>query len=184
MAIPLEVLGRVECAGFSHRLLVADEGLRLLDHEDERSQVLDALSGDAPCLKVRRAWHRLLDRHVGSDRDDKLYLGIVETLMPDREFSDWYDEHLLTALVGASRFGNDDTALLLSLPEALRYALALQFVERTLAAGGIRDADRAQRLRVAVEACWASFVADGEPAPADRRRLVWDIRAHRWGGPT
>ena len=103
--------------------------------------------------------------------------------MPDREFTDWYDEHLRTSLDYAARFGDEGWSLLLSLPENLRYALALQIVEQTLEAGDIRDTDRAARLRVAVAACWASFATDGEPSPADRRRLVWDIRAHRWGAP-
>lgn len=183
MPAALEVLGEIACSGETHRLLATRDGLRLLDHEDERSQVFDVLSGGTPCTDVRAAWHRLLERHVGSPVEDKLYLGFVETLMPDREFSDWYDEHLETARGLAGRFGDSDNPLLLSLPESLRYALALQFLDRTLAAGGVRDHARAERLRAAVQACRQSFAANGEPAPADRRRLVWDIREHRWGPP-
>lgn len=176
----MEVLGDIACGGESHRLLVTDDGLRLLDHEHEEAKVFDVLTGGSECTQMAAAWQRLLDRHVGSAREDKLYLGIVETLMPDREFPDWYEDHLRMISQHPGRVGASSTPLLLTLPEPLRCALALQFVERTLDAGGIRDAARAARLRESVGECWDSFAAQGEPSPSARRRLVWDIRPHRW----
>ena len=200
----MEVVGELSCAGETHRLLATEDGLRLLDHEDERSQVFDVLAGGSPCHEAQSAWNRRL--HRDPDRDGKPNFDFVEELIPDREDTEWYEEYLKTkASHGALLLAHmsatlarpdvdeseaerlrvvvrssQDSTQLLRLPENLRITLALLWVDRSLEAGLVRDQERRRRLRASVDACWASFFAEGAPSVSARRALTWDLRPHRW----
>jgi hypothetical protein len=206
VAMPVEVVGTIDCGGETHRLQATSEGLRLLDHEDERQRILDALAGTSGCQQIQAAWCRLVHRYDDAERDDRRDFAFAESLIPDREFADWYDEHRASTIASADRLAGTlesvlaqqqltahnraellanrsaahDARPLLELPALLRTALALQWIQRTLDTGGIRDGDRAQRLARGVDACWESIAAHGEPSQRARAALAWDIRAHRW----
>lgn len=203
----MEVLGQIPCGGESHRLLVVDKGLRLLDHEDEKAQVFDALTGGSACHEAAAAWTRLVHRYDDGEHDGKPYFAFVDALMPDHDDEDWYVTHredtmnkadqLDSAIAGLRAAGTDadlvalaevaaasrDSKPLLELPEKLRNALALIWVGHAVDIGAVRDPARARRLRRAVAGCWVSLSGDGVPSAQARRRLVWDVRAHRWGAP-
>ncbi len=205
MALPVEVIGTIACGGEPHRLQATSDGLRLLDHEDERQRILDALAGSSACHEVQAAWDRFLHRFDNPSRDTQR-LDYVEGLIPDPEFVEWYEEHYRKRLESADRLAAhlasslaapdldpdwaatlqsqrqsvQDTRPLLELPPNLRTSLALQWVERVLDLGELKDRDRAQRLRTAVVDCWSSFATTGSPSPEAHRALVWDLRPHRW----
>jgi len=205
MPLPLEVIGTIACGGEAHRLQATDDGLRLLDHEDERQRILDALAGTSGCHEIQAAWDRFLHRFDNQSRDTQR-LDYVEWLIPDPEFVEWYEDHYRKQLASADRIAAhlasalaapdvdaeraatlrsqrqsvQDTRPLSKLPPNLRTSLALQWIEHVLDFGEISDSGREQRLRRAVAACWSSFAADGAPAPEAHRALVWDLRPHRW----
>ena len=107
MPIPREVSGTIACSDQTHRLLSTGDGLRLLDHEDERDHVFLALGGTSACHDLSAAWDRLLNSYVAMPPDRQLRLLWVETLMPEQEFPDWHRDHQVKVIEGAARLASD-----------------------------------------------------------------------------
>lgn len=204
----LEVSAVIDCLGFPHTLVVDGLRLRAVDHEDEKAQVFDALTGPSPCLQAVAAWDQLVHSFDDNPPADKPSFELVWTLIPDPEDADGYDSHLAQVRLKPALYDQAITLLktqgqaadlphfeqarkaavdhvaLLDLPENLRCAAALTWIGHALDGGVVRDPVRARRLRIAVDECWAGFAVEGRPSAAARKRLVWDARAHGWGPPS
>lgn len=193
----MEVSGTIDCCGFPHRLVAAGDRLRLPDHEDEKSQVFDALVGTSTCHEVAAAWHRLVHR-FDPPRPHRISLDFIGVLMPDYENPEEYDLSLyanrlandsLQAMIGRNQAQHQhlphenrrqlesqrqiaqDVGPLLSLPEDLRIVLALTWVDHCMAIGAVPH----RKLPIITKAsadCWKTFATRGAPSPGARRRLV------------
>lgn len=206
MPLSVEVIETIDCAGEPHRVQATSDGLRLLDHEEERRRVFDVLAGASGCQNIRTSWDRLLHRFEDPNLDNEHSLRYIEVFIPNPESPSQYDERQRQTLMASAKIAAhaysalaqpdcdpeeavemrsllaaaQDTGPLLGLPPNLRTSLALQYVERALDAGVVSDRARAQRLRAAVADCWRSFAAAGALEPAAHRALMSSLRQGRW----